>query len=175
MDRTPELISARPCHVEPDDCIPFGIEKYPAHAPSIDGHPVLFDLSGKALKHGRTKVVPFGILVPDLNHRGESEAEDSLLGHEFEIFDRDLDDLLRLREYRPGGLPPESARDSQHQHPSPLLGLVTFHVHPPFQFPNYCFPLRGSGTVNTGQPAVRTTFSAVAPKKSLFILSDRPP
>src|SRR6185295_9927404 len=133
MDRTPELISARPCHVEPDDRIPFGMEKYPAQAPSIDGHPVLLDLSGKALKHGRTKVVPFGILVPDLNHRGESETENFLLGHEFEIFDRDLDHLLRLRKYRPCSFPPESARDNQQQHPSPLLRLLTFHAHPPFQ------------------------------------------
>jgi hypothetical protein len=33
----------------------------------------------------------------------------------------------------------------------------------------------GNGTVSTGQPAVRTTFSAVLPKKILSTLPERPP
>src|SRR4029077_11864738 len=72
MYRAPELISARPRHVESNDCIPFRVEKYSAQASAIDDHSVLLDLSRKTLEHGRAKVVPFGILVPDLNRCRES-------------------------------------------------------------------------------------------------------
>jgi len=42
-------------------------------------------------------------------------------------------------------------------------------------FPHHRFGLVDSGTVNTGQPAVRTTFSAVLPKKILSTFPELPP
>jgi hypothetical protein len=39
----------------------------------------------------------------------------------------------------------------------------------------YRFTAAVNGTVRTAQPAVRTTFSAVLPKKILSTLPDRPP
>src|ERR1041384_5453479 len=107
-------MSARPRHVEPNDRIPFGTEKYPPQASPIDGHSVLLNLSGKALEHVRTKVVPFGILIPDPNHGRKSEAKHHLFGHVFEILDRDFDGLFRLSEDRASRLPPKPACDDKH-------------------------------------------------------------
>src|SRR5512141_1378252 len=98
MDGAPKLMMARPRHVEANGHLPFGLKKHSTHASAIDDHPVLLDLSRNALKHGRAKVVLFGIFVSDLNHRRKSKAQHSLLGHELEIFDCDLDSLLRLSE-----------------------------------------------------------------------------
>src|SRR5688572_18137301 len=131
MNGAPELVTAWPRHIEPNSRIPFRIEKHSTQASAIHNHPILLDLSRKAFEHSRAKVVPFSILVPDLNCCRESEAEHSLLRHELEILDRDLDDLLRLSEYGPSRLPPESARDGQHKNPSPPLSLPTFHAHLP--------------------------------------------
>jgi hypothetical protein len=49
---------------------------------------------------------------------------------------------------------------------SPYVLRFTFHER---------FGVGGSGTVNTGQPAVRTTRSAVLPKNIFSTVSDRPP